>query len=112
MLISGAVFVVGGEIIDTMNRLSETSLRKIERDTRFSRLETAQGNVVNDNPRKPAIKTNSLKPTLPPDKGEQVFVETYKGLPIYHRYDGHYIGEQWFAGIKQARSHIDQLSKS
>ena len=51
----------------------------------------------------PAPSTNLLSP------GEQVLVETYKGFEIHRRYNGHYIDERWFAGLKQAKEHIDSI---
>jgi len=58
----------------------------------------------------PAAQKQSA-PTKPAKEGEQVYVETYGGLPIYQRYNGHYVGDKWFAGVKQARAYIDELAK-
>ena len=53
---------------------------------------------------KPDPSTKLLRP------GEQVLVETYKGVEIHRRYEGHYIDERWFARLKQAKEHIDRIS--
>ena len=53
---------------------------------------------------KPDPRTKMLRP------GEQVLVETYKGVEIHRRYEGHYIDERWFARLKQAKEHIDSVS--
>ena len=53
---------------------------------------------------KPDPSTKLLRP------GEQVLVETYKGVEIHRRYEGHYIDERWFVGLKKAKEHIDSVS--
>lgn len=57
-------------------------------------------------PRNAPAKQVEVRPTK---EGDQVFVEKYKTVPIYQRHNGHYVGEKWFAGVKQAREYIDQM---
>lgn len=65
--------------------------------------------------RQPAKSVSATRkqstPEKPTKEGQQVYVETYGGLPIYQRYNGHYVGDKWFAGVKQARAYIDELAK-
>ena len=42
-----------------------------------------------------------------PKKGEERLVETYKGVDIYKRHNGHYVGEKWFANIASAKEFVD-----
>lgn len=48
------------------------------------------------------------KLNAPPKKGEDRLVETYKGMDIYRRHDGHYVGKKWFANLARAKAFVDQ----
>jgi hypothetical protein len=97
--VGGSIFAAAGEIIDRLLLLDEKPRMVIVKET-ISK--SAPGTANTSTAQRPST------PKKPEKDGEQVLVENYKGVPIYQRYNGHFIGEKWFAGLKQAKQHIEE----
>ncbi|MBO6603675.1 MAG: hypothetical protein JJ949_10615 [Roseicyclus sp.] len=102
LLVSGSVFVAAGEVIERLVMISDKPRTVIVKET-ISKSPPAPRNIAP--PQRPSAPNRPLK------EGEQVLVEDYMGTPIYKRYNGHFVGERWFAGIKQAHAYIDELAR-
>jgi len=44
-----------------------------------------------------------------PDKGEKKLSETFMGVEIYQKHDGHYIKDKWFANLDAAKSFVKKV---
>lgn len=104
-LIHVALVKVGQANVDTAEMTRE--LLNLARKDQSRKASPIAAQRQPNTPRKIATKQPETRPTK---EGEQVLVENYKTIPIYQRHTGHYVGEKWFAGVKQARAHIDDLA--
>jgi hypothetical protein len=98
MLVSGSVFAAAGEITERLSELHATPRKVIAAETKpVGR--SLDGSVET----KPVGRSQDGSVR----KGEERLVEEYKGTPINQRYNGYFVGENWFVGVVRARQFID-----
>lgn len=101
LFVGGSVFAAAGEAIERLVLMSESPRTVVVKET-IGATPTAPRNIA------PIAKPSAQR--RPQKEGEQVLTETYNGVQIFQRFNGHYVEEKWFAGIKQARAYIDNLA--